>query len=389
MNVSPDLEAFYCYGLVLLLGLVTASGQVSKRLGNLPGQWIMLNTWLLFFAYALVPLALFWFLDRTNAVHDTSLFAAILVGVGYQQILSGGIGAIRTPGEVSKLWQPFDAWTNTIASRIGDRIRVNNSRFDEKLLSSITSDPNKLNALKEVAMTRVAEAATLDKSLRDFQDNRELLGERGVIVKQATLLYQSLKQSSPQQFEYLLYKHGVIPPKWYYWYAEEWRSKTTALVVALCLVTALAAALWGLGTPENYAKYYVWRLHKGNATDYDRFRSNGKLAKYLEASPSVDAQLAGLLRAPSLPVKTADNILSLFTGIPKPALNSHTELLHSLSESLRTENPDLRPRIQKALLYVADKKGAEVPQDLRSWQPDAKNTATDIDQMIGKWMQVK
>jgi hypothetical protein len=50
MTVSPDLEAFYCYAIVFLLGLIAAKGQVSQRLGNLPGQWIMINTWLLFFA---------------------------------------------------------------------------------------------------------------------------------------------------------------------------------------------------------------------------------------------------------------------------------------------------------------------------------------------------
>jgi hypothetical protein len=97
LSVSPDVDAYYCYGVVLLLGLITASGQVSRRLANLPGRWIMVNTWLLFFAYALLPAVLFWLLDRTGAIHDTSLFAAVLVGAGYQQVLSGGLVGIR-PG---------------------------------------------------------------------------------------------------------------------------------------------------------------------------------------------------------------------------------------------------------------------------------------------------
>jgi len=53
------------------------------------------------FAYTLIPLALFWLLDRTNAIHDTSLFAAILIGVGYQQILSGSFATLKAPGDVS------------------------------------------------------------------------------------------------------------------------------------------------------------------------------------------------------------------------------------------------------------------------------------------------
>jgi hypothetical protein len=389
MSVSPDLEAFYCYGLVLLLGLAAASAQVSKRLRNLAGSWIMFNTWLLFFAYTLVPVVLFWFLDRTNAVHDTSLFAAILVGVGYQQILSGGIGAIRAPGEVSKFWQPFDAWANSIASRIGDRIIVHNSRFDEKLLSSITSDAGKLDALKEVALTRTADAAKLDQSLRDLAGKKDLLGEKGVIAKQATLLYQNLKQSSPEQFEYLLYKHQVIPPKWYHWYAQEWRSKTTALIVAIVLIIAAIVAVRSLGTAENYAKYYVWRLHKDNATDYDRFRSRKKLAGYVTTTSDVYPQLTGVLRIPNLPAKSADDILGLLVEARQSAIASHVNLQALLAESLRVDNSDIRARIHKVLLYLADEKGAQVPQDLRAWQSDPKNTATDIDQIVKKWMQVK
>src|SRR5216684_8148471 len=143
MNVSPDLEAFCCYGLVLLLGLAVAWSQVSRRLGKLPGQWIMVNTWLLFFAYTFVPVLLFWALDRTNAVHDTSLFAAILVGFGYQQILSGSIASIQPAGDISKIWQPFAVWADSIANRIGNRIIVNDTRFDEKLLQTVRQDPAK------------------------------------------------------------------------------------------------------------------------------------------------------------------------------------------------------------------------------------------------------
>lgn len=61
MSVSPDLEAFCCYGIVLILGLVAARVQISNKLQNLPGKWIMGSTWLLYFAYSLIPVALFGF----------------------------------------------------------------------------------------------------------------------------------------------------------------------------------------------------------------------------------------------------------------------------------------------------------------------------------------
>jgi hypothetical protein len=388
MSVSPDLEAFCCYGLVFLLGLATAWGQVSKRLGRLPGQWIMLNTWLLFFAYTFVPVALFWFLDRTNAIHDTSLFAAVLVGVGYQQILSGSIGSIRAPGDISKFWQPFGAWADTIAVRIRDRIIVNNSRFDEKLLSTIRSDAGKFGALKSVAMVHASDVLSVNQSLQAIAATEGVLGADGVQAKQASFLYENLKQSSPQQFEYLLYKTGVIPRKWFLWYAQEWRSKTTAIAVAvILLLLGVGGALW-MSTPPARARYYVWRLHKDNGTDYDRYRAQKKLSGYLANTPPAYSDLIGLLRVPNLPVTTADRVLGLLLETRREAWASKVDLQGMLVESLRTENSDVRTRIQKLLLYLADEKQSQVPTELQNWRSDPKNTSTDVDQVIKKWQQV-
>jgi hypothetical protein len=98
LSVSPVLEAYVCYAVVLLLGAVTAVIQISRRLGDLAGVWTVPQTWLLFVLYLLVPIGLFWLLDRTSAITDTSLFAAILVGVGYVGIMSGTNQTFRAPG---------------------------------------------------------------------------------------------------------------------------------------------------------------------------------------------------------------------------------------------------------------------------------------------------
>jgi hypothetical protein len=389
LSVSPDLEAFYCYGLVLLIGLLVAWSQVSKRLGRLPGQWIMVNTWLLFFAYTFVPVLLFWFLDRTNAVHDTSLFAAILVGFGYRQILSGSVGSIRVSGDVSKFWQPFGAWADSISDRIRERIKLNNSQFDERLLATITTDDTKFATLKAITMTHTADPSALDQSLQAIERNKPVLGDAGVRAKQASFLYQNLQQSSPQQFEYLLNKNDVISKKWYLWYAQEWRSKTTAIVVAVALLACVLGAVWRLGTPLNYARYYVWRLHKDNASDYDRFRSRTKLLGYVATTPSIYSQLTHLLKVPNLPVKTADNILGLLVETRQSAAKNKVDLQSLLVDALRTENPDIRMRIHKVLLYLARERGATVPAELENWQSDPKQSAVDIDKITEQWSRVK
>jgi hypothetical protein len=388
ITVSPDLPAYYCYLLVLLLGLWSAGAQVSKRLGNLPGKWIMVNTWSLFFAYTGIPLALFWLLDRTNAIHDTSLFAAILVGVGYQQILSGSLSTIKAPGNTSSFLKPFEAWAAAIFIQIRDRVAINDGQFDEKLLSSIVKDQVKFDALKQVVMVHTADPVALDTALAAIAANKPILGDAGVLTKQAAALYMAAKQASPQQFQYLLHKSDVIPLRWYLWYAKEWRSKVTAIAVAFVLLCAAAACEIRLNTPTNQASYFVWRLHKENGTEIDRYRARRELGQYLATDSEVSAKLTALLATPGLPVATADNILSLLIETRDRATGPSRRLLSLLAEALRANNSDVRERIQKTLVYLAADRQLTVPAELQNWNSDAKNTAADLDTVIKQWRTV-
>ena len=82
LSVSPDLDARWCYLIVLLCGLISARSQLYKRFVDfkVSGAWLVPSTWLVFAIYLAIPIALFWLMDRMNALNDTSLFAALLVG---------------------------------------------------------------------------------------------------------------------------------------------------------------------------------------------------------------------------------------------------------------------------------------------------------------------
>ena len=385
MNVSPDLEAYYCYLIVLGLGIVAALSQVSTRLTNLPGKWIMVNTWLLFAAYAAIPIGLFWFLDRTSAIHDTSLFAAVLIGVGYQQILTGG-ASIRVTGELTKFWQPFAAWADSIAGRIRDRIIVNDSQFDEKLLLKVSGTEQTYNDLHRVVMVHAQDRHALQALLDAIDQDLGLLGDHGVRQRKASEMYLSLKRSSPQQFQYFLYRNGVIPRHWYYWYAREWRSKTTALFIVIVLCALAVTGFVAIDKPRFRADYYIWRFQKQNGSDDDHYRARTQLIAYL--CPAVDAQLAGLLMVPTLPVKTADDILSLLFDTRAISAAQHVSLPQLLINALRTRNADVRARIQKVLLSLAQEQKLKVPEDLTNWKPDPKDSSVDVDARVKQWNQV-
>lgn len=281
LTVSPDVDAYYCYAVVLLLGLIAASGQITKRLEKLPAKWIMVNTWLLFFAYTFLPVALFWFLDRSNAIHDTSLFAAILIGLGYQQILSGELTSIRPAGDISRIWQPFAAWADHVADRIRNRVVRNESLFDERLLNVVRNDDGKFTSLRELAFTHTKDVPALSQKLKDIEDHKSVLGDSGVLMRTAETLYEDLKVSETETWPYLLYQRDITSRLNYFWYGREWRSKTAAAAVAIVLFGAVTLTIYNLWTPENRGRYYLWRIEKTNNTDQDRFRAGRQLISCL------------------------------------------------------------------------------------------------------------
>ena len=99
--------------------------------------------------------------------------------------------------------------------------------------------------------------------------------------------------------------------------------------------------------------------------------------------------LTHLLKVPSLPVKTAENVLGLLVETRQSAARNGVDLQALLVDALRTENSDIRMRIHKVLVYLAKDRGSVVPPELENWQSDPKYSATDVDKIAGQWSRVK
>lgn len=374
--------------MVLALGLITALTQISKRLENLPGKWITVNTWLLFFAYMFLPVGLFWLLDRTGAIHDTSLFAAVLIGFGYQQILTGELSSIRAASEIAKFWQPFAVWADHVADSIRNRIQRNEAHFDERLLAEVRKDEEKQKTLGELASTHTNDLKKLQQALAQIEDNQDALGSVGVLVKTVETFYDDLKTCAPHTWQFLLYERGITSTWTYCWYGKEWRSKAAAVTVAVTLLIIASVAFVKLWTPENRGQYYVWRLQKTNNTEEDRYRAGRHLLACLQETQKPYYPLAELLRLHGLPIKTAENILDLLIESRNINSNLQPGLRVLLAESLRTDNPDIRARIHEVLIYLASERNTEIGT-LKDWKPSAKDSLNDIDGRIKEWEQIK
>ncbi len=182
---SLDFPAWASYAVVLAVGLASAWFQVSSLLATFPDRWGFISTWVLLLAHWTVPVLVFWFLDLTGALHDTSLFAALFVAIAYQQIFAGGVQGIKMPGQTPKLWQPFEKWVSRVADTIATQQKKARDDLKEALRTFVTSDGARMKVLEATAIKYAADAAALQSRVDAISaQTKPSIGELTLILPQ-------------------------------------------------------------------------------------------------------------------------------------------------------------------------------------------------------------
>lgn len=324
--MSPDLPAWVCYLVVLFFGAAAAYIQVRRRLGPAAGIWTVAATWRLFTLYWMLPLILFWLLDRLGAVADTSFFAAVLVGVGYERIMTSGLNGITAPGEVSSVWQPLLAYADRITNQIRERLRDRQDVFERRIAKVVIGKDKYRQALDRwmhdivdlpPALAAAYDAVKADKSLPE--QTRDLR----LIIVQLKMIGVRFNESGR------LRREGVIGP-WDFLVAKAsqvWRGTRFVvggymLVIVLISAGTLAVMESGPGPDDPSDRlrvhYNVWRLGKPGISPRDLARTESNIDALLNerdsTRTSVLHELGEQLRLPGLPMDRVDAALRLMIG---------------------------------------------------------------------------
>ena len=392
--LSPDIEAYWCYLALFAIALTVAVIRVRRLLQGFANIWATAPAWLLLAAYTAVPIVLFWLLDRADALHDTSIFAAILIAATYQQILTNGSQGIVVPGGFAKAWQPFVTWSDNIAAGISARIARNNRRYDDKVIHHLATDNETFEKVRRMILNRSADPGKIQTAIDAFKSLKPPLDDAGVQERKASYLYYALKALPDVDSDQELRDLGVIGKSEFYLYAREWSSKLIVLGVMAALIVA-AGGWWIFGrqTPIRIyeAKYHLWRFGKPNATAIDRFRAERHLRQGLrqgdpEYIQTVRRDLTAQLGFALVPVETAERVLKLLLN--QAFASPRGALIGELADALRTDSPDVRSRIQKELLYVGDEDRLTIPAVLRNWNPGKEDAPACLDAVANAWVHI-
>ena len=395
---SPDINAYWCYLITLVVGIMVAASKVNALMSSSPGRWGFLQTWLVFSAYTAVPMALFWFLDYTGALHDTSLFSAFVIAFGYRQILTGEMKTITITGEISKLWSPFEAWAAGVRDHIVTVSKRRSDHFEEILRDSLTQTPTNVETLIEVAYARTTDPPSrtkLDSDLRLLNaetrpdDVTPEHFDKYKIRRKVDICLDAIRSAIPETWTFVLRRRNLIDRgKWLgHWQAQ------TAITTAVCLFALL---LITGGFAFRYwvrDSYYRWRFTKVNSTEMDRFRARQYLeTRALEMRGAKNGDLKNLvgpltnvLLYRDLNHTICEEILSMLVGLH----DQNAEFIKDLIAALRTEDPDLRLRINRTLTDLRRLNYSEPAKDdqFAAWAPSKDETAGDIEKWVEKYYE--
>jgi hypothetical protein len=398
---SPDVPAYVCYAIIVVFGTVVAVSTINRLLEGYPDHWAFASTWGLFAAHAALPAALFWFLDYTGAIHDTSIIAAILVAIGYRQIFAEKVQGVTLAGPAAGFWKPFEAWVAAVADRIGTKQKLYLDRFDEKVRSLIFADPTRMASLETLVLSISQDVSALQAALQAINTGSQEADQR----RRLDTLWRDLRSSRPRDYGWLLYKRAIVRFGNYWMLLSNGRAKLiSGASITVAIVALVGLSTWMSGDEGGIARrqamllrYHQWRFLKPNVTDRDQWRSVEFLAERLHAAgmgkvdgqaPSVEVLLRPLvkeLRFPSTSDRQARSILTLVVNGHNLSIDAY--VVPELIESLRTASEGVRLQIRTALVAIqkADYPSAAVPEPLAKWDPKKDESPGDLDERVRAW----
>ena len=401
---SPDVPAWWCYLVVLAFGMWVAMATVNRLLADQRGYWAYLNTWLLFSAHALIPVLVFAFLDYTTALKDTSLFAALVVAIGYQQIFAGGVQGIVMPGETSRLWKPFESWVQAIAKKIATSTKRARDEFEAGVKSFIASEPQRVQALYSLAVEYSIDGQQLETDLQQIENAALPHGIQqddfsGIINRRKVgRMVDDLRASMPLNFGDLLRDRGLVR-RWDYWrWFRGLKSRTVASIAAAVILILVALGLRWFLSDTMQLRYHQWRFLKANASDQDHHRSREYLGSRLRtltkqgASEATVTDIATTLRPitaelrfKGLSAQSAEEIERLLIDFHSTAVDNFA--IPELIDALKNENSDIRLHVCETLIALrdADFADASLPQPLNEWIPKKGDSPAVVASYVAKW----
>jgi len=298
-----DIPAWVSYALIIVVSAFAAATQVHKLLIKVPLRWSYAEAYLLLIGFFLLPLVLFWALDRVGALHDCSLISALIVALGYPAIISGD--SKPSNSAVSAVFSPVLKWLNGIPGKLAARVQTNKMEFETSVMNAVGRDDALLAELENWLLRNTDDLVAVQQKMREWDQDPDTARPIGFLP--GSLEMRAWSQGRAQRLAMLV--NGTLFVRFRFWHLGlttarvAWREVMRldqtfrfGLPLVLIALFALFAVNWfrsatpdaqqsvvGDLTVNNVVpRYHAWRYLKTNNTATDIHRALVNLAVGLQ-----------------------------------------------------------------------------------------------------------
>ena len=352
----------------------------------------------------MTPVVLFFVLDRSGAINDTSPVAALVVAVTYGTILAGS-GQPALPSQVTGLWAKLLGDVDKIQASAQARMQLRVFDYLRGATDEIAAHDAKSEKLLMLAHRLVDKPKDLDATLariaEDFKDDPKLAMWKKAEALMRALNVVYVSKGLTDEVHVLLRREKLITWQTYMRFPGEqvgsvWRS----LSVFVPAVAFIGLAVLSTTNTWNLERsWWEWRLSKTNVTAVDLTRTREALIERIQRSqaPKEELQALGrIVREVGMTPVRVEAAIGIMTDSVRPRPNLMPELVDTLIVSLRTPNVDGRSRIHSGLIYLAAFRVQDLSKDdplskafeaLKAWKPSDSDFVTDLAARIDDWQR--
>lgn len=389
MTGYTDVSAWICYlGIFAVSTVVSFYHIKNKTTAGAHGLlWMRFEIWFVYLAYVCSPVLLFWLLDLTGELPDTSLIIAIIVALTYRKILAGN-GPTQAPGVLAGYWISLEKIVDGLINSSADQLHAFRAWQRRAHLRHLY-DLDEARSEKLIKLAERLGVQTPDsknwRSWRQFCDD---------------VYFELFKEHRNASADFLVEEEVME------WFEKfKYRLQPARLTRLLVPLVAVTLAVFGLvnvafrADLELAGTYLSWRIGKPNASASDLHRTRTTLGRLLNPQTDDDGagdgettrrtveMLIAKLDAVGIPSSRAAVIEELIRANRASIRTRAPDTVERLANTLRTQRPEIRSLVHKHLLFLAGNLRWSVPDHLQNWNPATRLAIPQLERNISDWYQ--
>lgn len=395
MSSYTDVSAWICYLVIAVIGSIVSFYHVNSKLYGAKILWFRVELWIVYMLYIMFPIALFWLLDASGEVKDTSLLWAILIALIYRKILSGENDQVKAPNVLSGYWVSLENLIEKLIENWGDSVHKFN-QWQHRAIQRRLSEVDKSKLIKLIEFSKRLDLTISENIAKAAHTNEQV--DRQDMAGLSEQVYMAAMKEYRNDIPNIFVEEKILSVWEVFLYCK---FQIRQIITTLAFTTILAAGAFlflQVISSESFnpeLDYYVWRIGKSNTSEKDVHRNSRIIVHLMKNQEFSDhkrhyliSQLLTKLYSVDITAERAEEITKIFVEL-KDHLHNKESFLSDLASILRSDRFEIRVIVQSNLLFFAQSYNKTVSEELINADVSKDLKISETEHIIALWALVK